>query len=33
MVIPDGGHDINLEKTAPKAYDRMIDFADRHVGS
>jgi pimeloyl-ACP methyl ester carboxylesterase len=32
MVIPGGGHDINLERTAPKAYDRMLEFADKHVG-
>jgi alpha-beta hydrolase superfamily lysophospholipase len=33
MVIPGGGHDINLERTAPKAYDRMLEFADKHVGT
>lgn len=31
-VIPGGGHDINLERTAPKAYQRMLEFVDRHVG-
>jgi pimeloyl-ACP methyl ester carboxylesterase len=33
MVIPGGGHDINLERTAPKAYDRMLEFVDSHVGT
>lgn len=33
QVIKGGGHDINLERTAPKAYDRMIEFADKYVGS
>ena len=33
MVIPNGGHDINLELTAPQAYDRMIEFADKYVGA
>lgn len=32
-VIPEGGHDINLERTAPRAYDRMLEFADRVIGS
>ena len=32
MVVPGGGHDINLERTAPKAYDRMLEFVDKHVG-
>lgn len=32
-VIKGGGHDINLEHTAPQAYDRMLEFADRQVGS
>lgn len=32
-VIKGGGHDINLEHTAPQAYDRMLEFADRHIGS
>lgn len=30
-VIRGGGHDINLERTAPQAYDRMLEFATRHV--
>lgn len=33
MVIPGGGHDINLERTAPKAYERMLAFVDKHVGT
>jgi pimeloyl-ACP methyl ester carboxylesterase len=33
MVIPGGGHDINLERTAPKAYERMLEFTDTHVGT
>ena len=33
MVIPGGGHDINLERTAPKAYERMLEFTDNHVGT
>jgi hypothetical protein len=32
-VIPGGGHDINLERTAPEAYARMLDFAGNHVGT
>lgn len=32
-TLQGGGHDVNLEHTAPQAYDRMLDFADRHVGS
>lgn len=30
-VIPETGHDLNLERTAPKAYDRMLEFAARHI--
>ncbi|MFF5985869.1 alpha/beta hydrolase [Prauserella flavalba] len=33
MVIPGGGHDVNLERTAPQAYARMLDFVDRHLGT
>lgn len=32
MVIPGGGHDINLERTAPMVYERMTGFVDRHLG-
>lgn len=32
-VIPGGGHDINLERTAPAAYRRMLDFAGAYVGT
>lgn len=31
-VIPNGGHDINLERTAPQAYDSMLRFANHYVG-
>jgi pimeloyl-ACP methyl ester carboxylesterase len=31
-VIHGGGHDINLERTAPLAYDRMLKFANQYVG-
>ncbi len=32
-VIKGGGHDINLERTAPIAYQRMLDFAGSYVGT
>ena len=31
-VIRGAGHDLNLERTAPETYRRMLDFVDRHVG-
>lgn len=31
-VIRGGGHNINLERTAPQAYQRITEFLDRHVG-
>jgi pimeloyl-ACP methyl ester carboxylesterase len=32
-VIPGAGHDLNLERTAPATYRRMLEFTDRHVGA
>jgi pimeloyl-ACP methyl ester carboxylesterase len=32
VVIPEGGHAINTERTAPLAQDAMIDFVKRHFG-
>jgi pimeloyl-ACP methyl ester carboxylesterase len=31
-VIPGAGHDLNLERTAPATYARMLEFVDRHCG-
>ncbi|OEV09338.1 hypothetical protein AN218_22475 [Streptomyces nanshensis] len=30
-VIQGGGHSFNLERTAPKTFDEMLDFSERHV--
>lgn len=32
-VLPRTGHGFSIERTAPPAYDAMLDFVDRHVGS
>lgn len=32
-VIPGAGHDLCLERTAPLTYRRMLEFADRHIGT
>ncbi|GAA2862403.1 alpha/beta hydrolase [Pseudonocardia halophobica] len=32
FVVPGGGHDVNLERTAPLAYDAMTAFVLRHFG-
>lgn len=32
FVVHGGGHDINLERTAPSAYDRMLKFANHYIG-
>ena len=31
--MPDTGHDLSLERTAPIAHRRMIGFVEDHVGS
>jgi pimeloyl-ACP methyl ester carboxylesterase len=31
-VVPNTGHGLNIEGTAPRTYTAMIDFLDRHVG-
>ena len=30
-IVPGAGHNLNLERTAPQTFDRMLDFAARHV--
>ncbi|WP_308819647.1 alpha/beta hydrolase [Pseudonocardia alni] len=32
VLLPGGGHDVSLERTAPQAHDAMIDFIERHFG-
>ncbi|TCK26298.1 alpha/beta hydrolase [Pseudonocardia endophytica] len=32
VVLPGTGHGFAIERTAPIAYDAMLDFVDRHVG-
>jgi hypothetical protein len=32
MVVGGAGHMLNLERTAPATFDRMLEFCDRHVG-
>jgi pimeloyl-ACP methyl ester carboxylesterase len=33
VVLPGTGHGFAIERTAPQAYDAMLGFVDRHVGS
>lgn len=32
FVVDGGGHDVSLERTAPRAHDAMIQFVLRHLG-
>ncbi|PXF53187.1 MAG: alpha/beta hydrolase [Deltaproteobacteria bacterium] len=32
-IVPNSGHDLNLHKNAPRAYIRMLFWANRHVGT
>lgn len=31
-VVPEAGHDLNLERAAPSEYTQIIDFLNRHLG-
>lgn len=32
FLVPGGGHDVSLERTAPLAHDAMIEWVERHFG-
>lgn len=32
-VVPDSGHDLQLERSAPESNARMLDFSDKYVGA
>ena len=32
-IVPNSGHDLNLHKKAPRAYIRMLLWANRYVGA